>query len=63
MLEHLGNSLQNNSAFEAKLHGFRMRAPIQVQEWTVAEDKRMTKFAEERFEQFEAQSKEPKIGS
>jgi hypothetical protein len=52
-MEKLNMQQYHDKAFEAKLHGFKMRAPIAAQEWDEADDKRLTDLANRRFEQMQ----------
>lgn len=60
MLEHINKQKHTDSAFEAKLHGFKMSSPFAENKWDSEEDERMTKLARERYEKMMAQAKEPR---
>ena len=40
----------HDQAFEAKLHGFKMRAPLDIQEWDEDDDKRLSDLANRQYE-------------
>jgi len=53
-MERLNNELLQEAQFEAKLHGFKMSAPIRIQKWSKEDDKRMSELANKRFEEMQA---------
>lgn len=54
--EHLNNKIYGDKEFEAKLHGFKMKAPIAMNEWSPEDDERMTAIAKRRYEEMQAES-------
>ena len=55
-LEHLTKHLNDDLKLQAKLHGFKMKAPIKVQKWTKEDDKRMKDMAQRRYEELNKQA-------
>ena len=53
-MERLNEQLMNEAEFEAKLHGFKMSAPIRFQKWSNEDDKRMSELANKRYEEMQA---------
>jgi hypothetical protein len=54
-MEHLNIQRHNDAAFEAKLHGFKMSSPaqMQTQRWSSEDNKRMEELARKRFEEMQ----------
>lgn len=55
-MERLSEQLHKDNAFDAKLHGFKMNAPIKIQKWSSEDDNRMKDLALKRFEQMNAEA-------
>jgi len=53
-MERLNGQLMNDAQFEAKLHGFKMNAPIRIQKWSKEDDDRMKTLANKRYEEMQA---------
>ena len=50
-LENLTTQLKKDHATKAKLHGFKVKAPVSRVKWTKAEDKRFEELANRRYEE------------
>lgn len=48
----------NDKAFEAKLHGFKMSAPIVEQRWSAQENEALSAVAMKRFEEMQKRANE-----
>lgn len=58
--EHIGKQHHADKAFEAKLHGFKMNAPIAETRWEPEVDKRLSDRAKARYEEMSKRAAEVK---
>ena len=56
-MESLNHQNNKDMALQAKLHGFKMKAPMKVQKWTKETDQKMKDFAQKRYEKMQAEAR------